>query len=259
MLAVLLICVGLAIVVIVLSFRVHTLSAQAVHAAQPAEPPRQLAPAKPDNTQAQADLEKARAASADLKSQLEKAKSRAGDLQSQLDRAKAQSADLQAKIDAAGAQSADLQAKLDKASAQAADLQGQLNEAAARSSQQAAQLDQAKARAADLQARLQKSEGEIARLQPLVQRARHLPVTMSVEKAHGGPFSLASAGGLTLHVSNLYLEPLSVVVAITDPDGTRSQSAAIAGGATLKLEKLADGDTVVVSSEGYDPVTLTVH
>ena len=79
-----------------------------------------------------------------------------------------------------------------------------------------------------------------------------MPVTTSFEKIHGGR-------SFTLHISNLYLQPLSVDISITGPEKTRSQSNVIGGGGTLAVEKLAAGENVVIASDGYDPVNLTVQ
>ena len=102
----------------------------------------------------------------------------------------------------------------------------------------------------DLRGRLQKAESDLAQLQPLLLKARHLPITTSLEQA---------GGGFTLHVANLNLQPLSVAVTTTGSGRSRSQSTVIGGGATLNVAKLAAGDTVVIASEGYDPVSVAVQ
>jgi hypothetical protein len=103
----------------------------------------------------------------------------------------------------------------------------------------------------DLQARLQKAEADITQLQPLLLKARHMPVTTSLEKTHGGRRS-------TLHINNLYLQPVTVVITVSGPQ-TRSQNNVIGGGATLSVEDLASGDNVVIASEGYDSVNVAVQ
>jgi len=258
MLAVLAVCLGLAILVIVLSFRVHSLKTQV--ATKGADTHQQAAPAKPDNTQALADLDKAKGALAQLQLKLDQATSRQGDLQSDLAKARARSADLQSQLDGARASSAELQSQLDKAKSQSADLEGRLDQAASKSSQLLSQLDQERGRSADLQSRLKKAEGEIAGLQPLVHRARRMPVATSVERAQGSLFGLASSKvSFTLHISNLSLEPLSVAITVTGPEATRSVSGTIAGRTTLDIEKLAGGENVAIASESYDPVSVTVQ
>jgi len=259
------VCLLLAIVVIVLAAKVHHLNAQA---AKNADAQKQPATATPGVPQAQAPgqgqpsvpPDKSRAEFLQLQAQLDKAKSQQADLQSQLDKAKAQSAGLQSQLDAAKSQSADLQTQLDTSKAQSTDLQAQIGQAATASAQLRAQLDQAKAQAADEESRLQKTEGELARIQPALLRARRLPITAVFEKIHGGPFEVVSAPrGFTLHIVNLYLEPLVVDITIAGPDGAHTQTGTIDGGATLNVVKLAAGEKVIVASEGYDSVTLTVQ
>jgi hypothetical protein len=82
-------------------------------------------------------------------------------------------------------------------------------------------------------------------------KARHMPVTTSFEKTHGDH--------LTLHVSNLDQQPVTVNVTIADAGKTRSQSNVIGAGATLNVEKLAAGDDVTVASDGYEPLKLTAQ
>jgi multidrug efflux pump subunit AcrA (membrane-fusion protein) len=248
-------CLVLAIVIIVLGVRVHSLNAQLPDAQA------QLTSAKVETAQAQAELATAKAATGVLQTQLEKAKAASGDLQAQLDKAKGQQADLLAQLDKAKAdkaKAADLQLQLDGAKAQSADLQGQLNKAAAGSAQMLAQLDQAKSQSLDLQSRLQKAEDALAKLQPLVLKARVMPVTTSFESGSWGS-SFGMHNGVTLRVNNVSPQPLKVDISITGQGKTRTQSNVIEVRATLAVEKLAAGESVVIASEGYDPVRLTVQ
>jgi len=50
-----------------------------------------------------------------------------------------------------------------------------------------------------------------------------------------------------------------VAITVTGPGKTRSQTSTIGAGATLSVDKLVVGEKVVIASEGYDPVTLTVQ
>ena len=79
-----------------------------------------------------------------------------------------------------------------------------------------------------------------------------MPVTTSLEKVQGGR-------SFTLHINNLYLQPVSVDISITGADKARSQHSIIGSGATQNVEKLAAGESVSITSEGYDPVKLTVQ
>jgi len=239
-------CVVFAIIIIVLGVKVHSRSAEL------ADTQKQLAQAQSDRTKAQADLAKAAAATADLQSQLDKAKSQSTDLQAQLDQGKSSLSDLQTQLDKGKAQTAEVQAQLDKSKAQSADLQNQLNQATAGSTQLLTQLDQAKIQSMDMQSRLQKAESDIAQLQPMLLKTRHMPVTTSFDKEHWGH-------AVTLRVNNLNRQPLSVNLSINSQGKSRSQSNVIGAAATLNVDKLESGDTVVVASDGYDPVNLTVH
>lgn len=240
------ICLGLALLSIVLGVRIHRLKTQA------ADTQKQLTQAKGDAAKAQAGLDKVKSASADLQSQLDKAKSQQAHLQAQLDLSKDASKDLQAQLDREKTQSTDLQAQLDKSKAQSADLQAQVTQGAAGSAQLLTQLDQEKIQSMDLQTRLQTAERDITQLQPLLLKARHMPVTTTFEKDRGGQ-------NFTLHISNLYLQPLTVNTAITGSARPRSQSNVIGGGATLNVERLTAGEQVAITSEGDDPVNLTVR
>jgi len=239
-------CLVLAIVIIIHLVTVHHLRIQL------ADAQKQLADSKSAGAQAQSDLDKAKSQAADLQTQLEKTKAQLSDTKSLLDQSKQATAAVQAQLDKSKAQAADLQARLDKSTTQVADLQNQLNQSSAGSAQLLTQLDQAKIQTMDLQARLQKAEGDLSQLQPLLLKARHMPVTTSLEKGHGGR-------SFTLHINNLYMQPLSVDIAITGPDKTRTQSNVIGAGGTLLVDKLAAGESVVVASDGYDPVNLTVQ
>jgi uncharacterized phage infection (PIP) family protein YhgE len=233
----------LAIVFIVHLLKVHKLEHEL------ADTQKQLTAATNDAKQAHADLDKATGQVADLQSQLDQSKSHATDLQAQLDQAKQSTGQLTAQLDKSKAETADLQTKLNSSRAQTADLQNQLNQANSGSAQLVSQLDQAKIQTMDLQARLQKAESDLSQLQPLLLRARHIPLTTSIDK---------HAGSYILHIRNLYLQPLSVDISISGPDKTRSQTNVIGGGETLNVDKLAAGENVVVSSDGYDPINLTI-
>ena len=247
-------CLVVAITAIVLGVRAHHLTAQL------SDSQAQLATAKAETSQALADLGNAKAVSADLQAKLDKAKAACGDLQSQLDTAKGACGDLQAQLDKAAAekarQAADLKMQLGNTNAHSADLQVQLDQAAVKSSQLLAQLSQEKAQSMDLQARLQKAEGAIARLQPFAEKASRLPVTTYFNRSAWSGFGGQSS--YTLSISILQPEPLKVDITITGGGKTVTKSGVIEYGATFRVEKLAAGDTVVITSTGYDPMNLTV-
>jgi hypothetical protein len=244
LLGLLLACLGLAILVVIIGVKDHRLKAQV------ADSQKQLAQAKSEASQAQAQVRADKAQLADVQAQLQKSQGQAADLQTQLDKSKDAVNQLQTQTDRDQARLGDLQAQLNKSQAQSADLQGQLNQATAGSRQLLTQLDEAKIQALDLRARLQKAESDLADLQPILLKARHLPVTTSLEKVRGG---------FTLHVNNLYLQPLSVEVTTTGPGPTRTQSNVIGGGGTLNVEGLAAGENVAIAGEGFDPVNVPIQ
>ena len=247
-------CLILAIAAIVLGARSQHLSAQL------SDSQAQLAGAKSENTQTVTDLAGAKAACADLQAKLDKANAACTALTAQLDGAKAACGDLQAKLEKGAAENAklaaDTQMQLDKANARAADLQAQLGQAGAKSAQLQAQLSQERVQSLELQSRLQKAEGAIERLQPFADKACRLPITTYFNKSAWSSFGGQST--YTLSISVLQPEPLKVDIAITGAGKTVNKSGVIEYGSTFRVERLAVGDTVVISSMGYDPMTLTV-
>jgi septal ring factor EnvC (AmiA/AmiB activator) len=239
-------CIIFAVILIILGAKLHRRDAQL------ADTQKQLVQAKSDGAKTQAELAKVQSSSGDLQAQLDKAKAQAADLKSQVDDAKSASTDLQSQLDKAKAETAEVQTQLDKSKAQSADLQNQLNQSTAGSAQLLTQLDQAKIQAMDMQSRLQKAEADISQLQPMLLKTRHMPVTTSFEKEHWGH-------AVTLHVNNLNPQPLSVNLTINSQGKNRSQSHVIGAAGTLAVGKLAIGDKVVIASDGFDPVNLTVQ
>jgi predicted nucleic acid-binding Zn-ribbon protein len=246
-------CIILAIVATILGSRVGHLKTEI------SDVQAQLAAAKADTAQAQTDLGAAKAAAADLRSQLDKAKTSCTDLQAQVDKAKGESAGLASEVEGAKAQGAKqvaaIQAQLEKANAREADLQGQLGQATAWSTQLQVQLGQAKSRSAFLETKLQKAEGDIAKLQTVAQKARHLPVTTFFDR-NGAGFTAHSS--YTMSINSLQTEPLKLDITVTNPQRTRTQSSTVEYGATLKVDKLSSGDSVLIASQGFDPLTVAV-
>jgi len=259
-----------ATLIVLLGIKFHRLSERSGPAAPATTPApgtpaadsqaKQVSQATPTPAQTQADLERATAGMAQLQVQLDKAKSDQADLQAKLEQSKSDSGLLQTQLDSAKAESADLQAQLDKARVQATDLRAQLTQSASDRSQALAQLDQAKTQATDLETRLQKSESHLAQVQPQIVRGRRLPIRTWIEKVRGSAFQLVNGRtSFTLHINNLYLEPVSIDLTITSGDRTITQTNTIGGGVTLNLERLAPGDKVSIGGEGYDTVNVAVH
>jgi hypothetical protein len=217
-----------------------------------ADTQKQLTQAKTDATAAQAELDKSKSAATDLQSQLDLAKSQQAQLQTQVDASLVAAAQMKSQLSADQDAAALLQAQLEKGKVHSDELQAQLDQTGAGSTQLLSQLSQEKIHSLDLQAQLQKAESDIAQLQPLLLKSGHMPITTSLEKAQG-------SRNFTLHVNNLYLQPVSVDTSITGGKAPRSQHDIIGTGATLNIDKLAAGENVVIASEGYDSVKLTVQ
>jgi multidrug efflux pump subunit AcrA (membrane-fusion protein) len=213
---------------------------------------RQLAESKSQATQAQTELGTAKAAVTDLQNQLTKTKSQQTYVQAQLDESKNTLTELRAQLDQGKVAATQLQTQLDKDKIHSTELQTQLDEVNSGSMQLLTQLNQAKIQSMDLQTRLQKAESDIAELQPLLLKTGHMPVTTSFERIRGGD-------NFTLHINNLYQQPVSVDVSVTGTKRTRSQHDIIGSGATQNVDKLAAGENVVITSAGYEPVRLTVQ
>ena len=244
-------CLVLAVVAIVLGVKAHHLNVQL------ADTQAQLISMKSETSQVLSDLDKTRAASADLQAQLDKAKAACGDFQSQFEKAKASCGDLQAQLDKAAAdgakQVADLQAKLVIANAQSAGLKAQLDQANAKSSQLAGQLALVQGQSTALQAQVKKDESDLAKLKPYYDRARQLPVKASIVQSSWDRTSY------TLTVTNLRFDPLKVDVTTCEDGTEKTQTSVIAKGGTLEIGKLSAGCVLTIASEGFDPMYLTVR
>jgi septal ring factor EnvC (AmiA/AmiB activator) len=212
----------------------------------------QLAQANAETGKAKAELAKANAQSADLQAGLDKANARSNDFQTQLRTARSQGADLQAQLEKARSRQSDMQAQLDAARERSADLRARLNRADNGSSELRKELDASKAQTADLQAQLAKAQDDVAKLQPLASKARAMPVAATFKKAFWG-------GGFTLQVRNQNPAPLKVSIAVAGSEKTPPNSATIESGSTYEVENLTAGANVVITSDGYDPLNLTVR
>jgi hypothetical protein len=231
-------------VVVVLALRIHHLDGVV------ASTQKELADSKDQATKAQTELDQIKATTGKSEAQLDAAKAQVTELQAQLERTKATGAQTQAQLDASKAQATDLQSQLDKSRAQSTDFEAQVKQASAGSYQLLSQINQDKIQANDLQARLQKAESDIAQLQPMLLKARHLPVTTSFDRSHGGDTFI-------LHIKNLYLEPVSVKITVAGNGKSRSQSNILGPGASLDVGRIVAGEAVTIASESYDPLTVS--
>jgi multidrug efflux pump subunit AcrA (membrane-fusion protein) len=213
------------------------------------------------------------AALAETKALLARSVLRADDIQAKLDTAKVQSTALQVQLAGDQGQRLDLQSKLDQATAlfaalqaqvasdksQQTVLQAQLDQAKAqldRATRESAairvQLDQARSQAADEQAQLAKAQRVLTKVQPLIVEARKLPLVTAFEKSFWDQ-------GFTLHINNSGASPINLRIRITGAEAPRAEMTVIDAGATVNVERLHPGEIVALSSDGFDPISLTAR
>jgi hypothetical protein len=244
--------VGILAIVIILAAAIIVLCTKVHHRnVEVAGLQKQLADAKSQSNKTQTDLDKANSTVDDLKTQLKKATETQADLKAQVEQASVGTTQLQSQIDREKGQEADLQSRLDKSETQSAAYKTQLDDATAASARMLSDLDQSKIQVLDLQGRLQKAENDLAQLQPMLLKARHMPVSTSFERTHGERF--------TLHVNNLTSQPVTLNMTINDDGKTRNQSSVLGASASATVEKLREGDTITIASDGFDPLHLTAQ
>ena len=100
-----------------------------------------------------------------------------------------------------------------------------------------------------LTAQLEAAEKRIAELQPLADKARTLPLTWRIDRH-------ALHAGYDLFVFSRARESLRFHFTI---NGTRKVDALIDGGKLWILHGLASGDSVEISSDGYDSKTVPIQ
>jgi multidrug efflux pump subunit AcrA (membrane-fusion protein) len=236
------ILVGCLVLAIIAVYVARSISAQnAVLADTKAQLARSVL--KADDVQAKLDAVKAE--SATLKAQVIGDQGQRSDLQSRLDQAKAQSAGLQAQLASDKSQLTGLQAQLDQANAQ-------LERATQESASSRVQLDQARRQAADAQAQLAKAQRDLVKVRPLIIEARKLPLITTFEKSFWDQ-------GFTLHINNLGVSTINLKIKISGVDAPRAEMTALDAGATVNVEHLHPGENVALSSDGFDPINLTVR
>jgi hypothetical protein len=198
---------------------------------------------KADEIQARLDAAKAQAAA--LQAQLAGDQGQRSDLQSQLDQAKAQSAGLQAQLARDQILRTDLQSQLDQVKAQ-------FNRAVQESYAFRVQLDQARSHAADALAQLAKAQRDLTKVHPLIVEARKLPLITTFEKSFWDQ-------GFALHINNSGTNALNLRIKISGVDSPRAEMTVIDGGGAVNIEHLPPGEKVLISSDGFDPITLTAR
>jgi septal ring factor EnvC (AmiA/AmiB activator) len=213
----------------------------------------QLAQATDEGTQIKADLDKANIQVAGMQSQLSAATAKSADIQAQLAKAQAQNADLQAQLGKDRSQASDMKAQLDTAKERLSEAQAQISQASDGSALLRKQLDAAKSQIADLQNQQARAQvkGDSGAAQASAPTAA-MPVAATFEKSFW-------TGDFTLHIRNTSPGPLNVTIAVAGSQGQAPVSAKIEGGSIFDLKKLASGANVVLTSDGFSPVNLTVH
>jgi hypothetical protein len=213
----------------------------------------QLAQATDEGARTRADLDKANVKVADMQVQLTRAAGKSANLQAQLATAQSQNSDLQAQIGKARSQDSEMKAQLDSAKERLSEARAQVGLANDNSALLRKGLDAAKAQVADLQsqiARAQATAGSTSTQAPAPLAA--MPVAATFEKA-------LWTGEFTLHVRNTSPGPLNVAITVEGSRGQAPISATIKGGSTCDVKDLAQGTNVVLTSNGFSPVNLTVH
>lgn len=217
-------------------------------------------------TETRARLEQANRETADVKASLATSDTSLTNLRSQLDKAKKDLADQQAQAQKNQELGAGLQAQLDqsrselqalqqKTQTESTDLQAQLKQANETSTGLRSQLDQAKSENEGLKTQLAKAKTDLANLQlpPVAAKAtRPLPLSTEFKKSFFGK-------EFSLQLKNQGGDPLKLDIQVTGSEKTPSRSVVVEGNHTLKLDNVTPGATIVIASEGFEPVSLTAQ
>jgi septal ring factor EnvC (AmiA/AmiB activator) len=212
----------------------------------------QLAQATADYEQAKADLDGANARSIGLQAQVGRSDARVAEINAVLNKAKGQEEEMQARLDESQSQQANLQTQLAKAQAQVSNLSGQLSQANEGASDLRGQLDGSRAQIKDLQSQLAESRAGLVTPAPLAVRVKAMPVEATFKKSFW-------TRRYTLRIKSEYPGSLNIKVAVDGSEKTPSAGVNIDSGKTFELGSLGSGRNVVITSEDYDPLTLTVH
>ena len=102
---------------------------------------------------------------------------------------------------------------------------------------------------AGLTSQLEDSQKEISELQPLADKARTLPVRLSINRH-------ALNAGYNVLAFNLSRQSLRFEFTV---NGSKHFNTVIDGGRFFIVKALASGDMLTVASDGYDPKTVTIQ
>jgi peptidoglycan hydrolase CwlO-like protein len=213
----------------------------------------QLAQATDQGLQTKADLDKANIRVADMQNQVTAATAKASDLQTQLAKAQGQNTDLQAQIAKANSQVSEMKTQVDSAKERLSEAQAKISLANDDSALLRKELDAAKAQVADFQS--QDAKAQATADSTATQAAAPLPAMPVAAKFVKSSWT----GGFTLHVKNTNSGPLIVTITVEGSQGRAPIPAIIEGGSTFDVKDLASGTNVVLTSNGFSPVNLTVR
>ncbi len=198
--------------------------------------------------QAKTDADTAKTQTTALQQQLDAAKAQSDDQQKQLKSLQTQKTDLQAQLTKSQASEADLSSQLDKSKQLVASLQTNVGRAIDSAARSQKQLDAANAHAADLQTMLDKAMNDAEKPGTAAVEVRPLPMAVSFEKALWG-------GKYTLHLRNQSSELLRINVSV---DSGAVSASTVQAGTMFDVSNLKEGSSVVVSSNGFASIVLTV-
>ena len=208
----------------------------------------QMVQANSNTDVAKAELTAANAKSVNLQAQLEKANRGQADLQAQMKKTEELGVNLQAQLDKA---QADLKSQQATAQTQSSEFQSQLGLANDSAAGLRKELATAKSQIDDLKGQIAKAQAEVtAPAQAVAAPPKILPLTAEFKKSFFG-------GNYSLQVKNTGADPLTLDIGITGSDKTPSRSETIQAGGTLKIDGMVAGASVVIKSDGFQPVTLT--
>jgi septal ring factor EnvC (AmiA/AmiB activator) len=211
----------------------------------------QLEQTNSDLTAAKASLAASEGKATTLQSQLDQVRRENNDLQTRVKNAEDANATFQTQLSQA---KADAQSQQRKLQTQVDQMEAQVNLADESTARLKQDLTAAQRQNEELKAQLAKAqEAASAATAPMkVAAARPLPLASQFKKSFWG-------GSFTLELKNQGSAPLNLNLEITGSDKTPSRAATIESGGTFKLSDVAPGAKIVVTGEGFQPMTLTAQ
>jgi multidrug efflux pump subunit AcrA (membrane-fusion protein) len=259
---------GIVIAFVALGMKVRNSDARA------AELGRQLAQATTESSEQKTELNQAKnqaADLADLRSQLATAISQKSELQTRLDQAAAQKAELlalQSRLETAARKESDLRSQLEQAKRQLAEIppaQPKVEVAEFRATDRSSPVGTGKAQSADTQGQPtnaqpapEKTATDVAAARTAIPRPVNMPIKTTWGRTPLWTLDRSTGKGIyVLNIISLWPDPLKIHIKVSRDDKTSLRSVTLAGTSTMTLVNLSVGDTIVIESDGYDPVQLT--